>query len=56
MQRESQSAIKMPSQIKSGLPGSIFEKLGGEEGMKVFVDKIFTKVMDDKILRPFFTS
>jgi truncated hemoglobin YjbI len=35
---------------------TLFEKLGADEGMRVFVDKIFTKVMDDKTLRPFFTS
>lgn len=46
----------MQSVIKSGLPGTLFEKIGGEEGMRTFVDKIFTKVMDDKTLRPFFTS
>lgn len=46
----------MQSQIKSGLPGTLFEKMGGDEGMRVFVDKIITKVMDDKTLRPFFTS
>jgi truncated hemoglobin YjbI len=38
------------------LPVTLFEKLGADEGMRVFVDKIFTKVMDDKTLRPFFTS
>jgi truncated hemoglobin YjbI len=40
--------------VRSGLPATLYEKLGSAEGMKIFVDKVFTKVLDDATLRPFF--
>ena len=42
------------TQVKSGLPGTLYEKLGGEEGMKIFVEKVFTRVLSDPNLKPFF--
>jgi len=53
--RDSHPNLPVTSQTKSGLPATLYERLGGEEGMKIFIDKIFTKVMDDKALRPFFS-
>jgi hemoglobin len=42
------------SQSKSGLPGSIYEKLGGEDGIKIVVENTFSKLLADVTIRPFF--
>jgi truncated hemoglobin YjbI len=51
-----QSNGNMPvnSQTKSGLPATIYEKLGGDDGIKIVVDSIFLKIMADPVIRPFF--
>lgn len=38
----------------SAINGSVFERLGGDEGIKIFVDKLFTKIDADPVLCPFF--
>ena len=46
--------MPVTSQIKSGLPGTIFEKLGGDDGIKTVVENTFNKVLADPNIRPFF--
>jgi truncated hemoglobin YjbI len=40
---------------KSGIPGSLFDKLGGDDGVTIFVESVFAKVMQDPQLMPFFS-
>ena len=40
---------------KSGIPGSLFDKLGGDDGVNIFVESVFAKVMQDPQLMPFFS-
>ena len=40
---------------KSGIPGCLFDKLGGDDGVNIFVESVFTKVMQDPQLFPFFS-
>jgi truncated hemoglobin YjbI len=39
----------------SAISGSIYERLGGEEGVKTLVDKLFAKIDADTTLGPKFT-
>ena len=36
------------------MPKNLYEKLGGEEGTKVFVDKVMKRVLEDPQLKDYF--
>lgn len=38
----------------SAISGSIYERLGGDDGIKTFVDKLFAKIDGDPVLNPMF--
>jgi hemoglobin len=44
----------VPLTSKSGIPGTLFDKLGGDDGVTIFTDRVFAKVMEDAKLKPFF--
>lgn len=35
---------------------TLYEKLGGDEGVKIFIDKIFKKIFEDDSLKSFFEN
>ena len=45
-----------PLSSKSGIQGTLFEKLGGDDGVNIFVNRVFEKVMVDPQLMPFFSG
>lgn len=53
--KDTQNAPMSPNDSQAKMAGnSLFEKLGGHEGVKLLVDKVFTRIADDPQLSGFY--
>ena len=42
--------------LANNFPGTLFDKMGGDDGIKIFIDKVFEKVAEDHLLCTFYYS